>query len=134
MRACDMVQAVADALNRRHSNKTGQLYYPPAAYVTAVLVPAGSPVEVDRERIEALGILQVVEVASVPIVPDGEGSAAAVGGTHATAAAGSNAGVHYDPDALVAAIREVVAQHAAGRMQQQQHPRQVAWREGGPGG
>ena len=46
MTAADMVQALTDALNRRHSKKTGQLDCPPSAYVSAVLVPEGGPVKV----------------------------------------------------------------------------------------
>jgi hypothetical protein len=60
-------------------------------FVTAVLVPAGSPVEVDRAALEQLGVRQIVEVPSAP-APDGRG-------------------VHYDPDALVAAVASVIAAH-----------------------
>lgn len=39
MAASDIVQALTDALNRRHAKRVGQLHNPPSAYVTAVLVP-----------------------------------------------------------------------------------------------
>lgn len=81
----------ADALNRRASKRTHRLGFPPSVYVTAVLVPEGGPVEVDRAALERLGVRQIVEVPSVP-APDGRG-------------------VHYDPDALVAAVATVIAAH-----------------------
>ena len=90
----------ADALNRKRSKKTHQLGFPPSVYVTAVLVPAGSPVQVDRADLERLGVRQILEVPSVPS-PDGQG-------------------VHYDPDSLVAAVATVVATHRQQQQQQQQ--------------
>jgi hypothetical protein len=91
----------ADALNRRASKRTHTLGFPPSLYVTAVLVPAGSPVQVDRSSLERLGVQQILEVASIPS-PDGRG-------------------VHFDPDALVAAVATIIAQHR----QQQQQARQA---------
>lgn len=87
MTASDLVQAIADALNRRHSKKTAQLEHPAATYVTAVIVPAGSPIQVDAERLRALGVATIVEV---PASLSAEGVAL------------------YDPDSLVAAIGHVV--------------------------
>eukprot|EP00887_Chlorella_sp_A99_P006601 scaffold3.g6601.t1 len=141
MTASDM--AVTDALNRRHSKKTSQLDHPPAAYVSAVLVPKGSPVEVDRAAMNTLGIPRVIVVPSLPApgaaaspfgggapaVPTISGQASAdadaasgslsgsgsgsldegPGGGSAAAIGGGTVctlGVHYDPDALVAAIRK----------------------------
>lgn len=100
MTAADMVQATADALNRRASKRTHRLGFPPSVYVTAVLVPAGSPIAVDCASLERLGVRQIVEVPSVPS-PDGRG-------------------VHYDPDALVAAVATVVARHREQQQRQQQ--------------
>ncbi|EFN50692.1 hypothetical protein CHLNCDRAFT_8355, partial [Chlorella variabilis] len=62
MTAADMVQATADALNRRASKRTHRLGFPPSVYVTAVLVPAGSPIAVDCASLERLGVRQIVEV------------------------------------------------------------------------
>ena len=95
MTASDMVQAAADALNRTASKRTHRLAFPPSVYVTAVLVPVGSPVVVDRAALEHMGVRQILEVPSVP-APDGRG-------------------VHYDPDALVAAVATVIAAHRAAQ-------------------
>lgn len=65
-----------------------------------MLVPAGSPIAVDCASLERLGVRQIVEVPSVPS-PDGRG-------------------VHYDPDALVAAVATVVARHREQQQRQQQ--------------
>lgn len=104
--AADMVQAAADALNRRASKRTHRLAFPPSVYVTAVLVPAGSPVVVDRPALERLGVRQILEVPSLPS-PDGRG-------------------VHYDPDGLVAAVATVIATHRAA-MQRQAAQAQHGW-------
>ncbi|PSC71096.1 maternal effect embryo arrest 18 [Micractinium conductrix] len=93
MTAADMVQAAADALNRRASKRTHRLAFPPSVYVSAVLVPAGSPVAVDTAALERLGVRQILEVPSVP-APDGRG-------------------VHFEPDGLVAAVATVIAAHRA---------------------
>ncbi len=89
---------LADALNRRASKRTHRLAFPASVYVTAVLVPAGSPVVVDRPALERLGVRQIVEVPSVPS-PDGRG-------------------VHFDPDGLVAAVATVIATHRAAQQRQ----------------
>lgn len=88
-----------DALNRRASKRTHRLAFPPSVYVTAVLVPAGSPIAVDRAALEHMGVRQVLEVPSVP-APDGRG-------------------VHYEPDALVAAVASVIAAHRAAQLRQE---------------
>lgn len=74
--------------------------------MTAVLVPAGSPVVVDRPALERLGVRQILEVPSLPS-PDGRG-------------------VHYDPDGLVAAVATVIATHRAA-MQRQAAQAQHGW-------
>ncbi|KAI3436021.1 hypothetical protein D9Q98_002078 [Chlorella vulgaris] len=102
MTASDMVQAAADALNRKSSKRTHRLGFPPSVYVTAVLLPAGGPVEVDRAALQHMGVQQILEVPSIPS-PDGRG-------------------VHYDPDALVAAVATAVATHR----QRQQAAQQAA--------
>ena len=88
MTASDIVVAVRDALNRRGASaKAGRLDNPASEYVTAVLVPRGGGVVVDREALGGLGVTRVVEVAAVQ---PAEG------------------GALYDPDALVDAISAVV--------------------------
>lgn len=67
-------------------------------YVTAVLVPAGSPVLVDSAALERLGVRQILEVPSLPS-PDGRG-------------------VHFDPDGLVAAVATVIATHRVAQQRQ----------------
>ena len=56
MRAADVVLAVVDALNRRHGKRGQPLGFPPAAYVTAVLAPAGGSIAADAAELAALGI------------------------------------------------------------------------------
>ena len=87
MTASDLVRAIADALNRRHSKKTAQLEHPAAAYVSAVIVPAGSPIRVDASALRALGVATIVEV---PASLSAQGVAL------------------YEPNALVAAIGQIV--------------------------
>lgn len=101
----------ADALNRRASKRTHRLAFPPSVYVTAVLVPEGSPIEVDRAALEHLGVRQVITVPSVP-APDGRG-------------------VHYEPDALVAAVASVIAAHRAAQQRQAAQPGQPGYVPGG---
>lgn len=72
MRASDVVAAVTDALNRRRSRQGQPLRHPPAAYVSAILVPAGGQVEIDTDALALLGVPCVVEV---PSVTDAEGRA-----------------------------------------------------------
>lgn len=88
MRASDIVLAITDALNRKHSKKPGRLEHPPSAYVTAVVVPRGGQVEVDADVLGSLGISVLKEVAAS--VDEVDGSAA------------------YDPEELVATIATVV--------------------------
>jgi hypothetical protein len=71
MRASDVVQAVADALNRRRCRQGVPLRHPPGAYVTALLVPAGGAIEVDADALSLLGVPTVVEV---PAVQDAQGN------------------------------------------------------------
>lgn len=56
MGAADVVAAVVDALNRRHGKRGRPLEHPPAAYVTAVLAPAGGSLSADAAELSALGI------------------------------------------------------------------------------
>jgi hypothetical protein len=92
MTASDIVRAVTDALNRCHAKKVPRLSHPPSAYVTAVLVPAGGPVAVDRAELEALGVRSIRQVDAV------------WGGAEGDVAA-------FDPDALVAAINQILSEH-----------------------
>jgi 2-phospho-L-lactate transferase/gluconeogenesis factor (CofD/UPF0052 family) len=87
MTASDVVRAVVDALNRsrpprRRRTSTAQfaaaagggsaaaanapgppaLNNPPSAYVTALIVPRGGEIEVDRDELAKLGVTTVVEV------------------------------------------------------------------------
>ena len=82
-----------DALNRRASKRTHRLAFPPSVYVSAVLVPAGSPVAVDTAALERLGVRQILEVPSVP-APDGRG-------------------VHFERSGLGAAGATDIAAHRA---------------------
>lgn len=91
MAASNIVQAVTDALNRRDAKRVQQLHHPPSAYITAVLVPQGCPIEVDEGRLAGMGVGRVLRVPSHPASAPG----AAL----------------YDPEGLVAAIREVVQTH-----------------------
>ena len=56
MGAADVVAAVVDALNRRHGRRGRALGHAPAAYVTAVLAPAGGALDADAAVLAALGI------------------------------------------------------------------------------
>lgn len=94
MKASDIVLAITDALNRRGaSSKVGELRHLPSRYVTSVIVPHDGQVEVDHDALEELGIKNIVQVDTEP-----------------TAHGAST--VHYDPDALVAAIASIV-EHAS---------------------
>lgn len=94
MTAADMVEALADALNRRHARKVAQLAHPPAAYVTTIIAPEGGPVEVDERRLAELGVLCVLRVPTLAL-----GAAGGAGSSSAGLAA------YYDPDRLVDAIQ-----------------------------
>ncbi|KAK9826457.1 hypothetical protein WJX81_000313 [Elliptochloris bilobata] len=87
MRAADVVTAVVDALNRRHGKRGAPLGHPPAAYVTAVLAPAGGALAADAAALAALGIQRLEEVESVQ---DSSGRCL------------------FEPVALVAAIARIV--------------------------
>ena len=94
MTASDVVKAVVDALNRRGASaRTGQLANPAAAYVSAVLVPRGGPVQVDESALRELGVQDVVEVAA-----DISAEGVAL----------------YDPEALVAVIASIVRNASGG--------------------
>lgn len=56
MTAADIVRAVADTLNRRHSRFGAHLDWPPSAYVTALLVPDCGGILFDRPALELLDI------------------------------------------------------------------------------
>ncbi|CAL8469527.1 g9068 [Coccomyxa elongata] len=90
MSAADVVSAVCDALNRRHTKAGQPLEHAPSSYVTALLVPAGGAIDLDGPALEAMGIRQVLEVQSMR---DGNGNCL------------------FEPAALVHAIGEVVGSH-----------------------
>lgn len=56
MTAKDIVKAVSAALNRDYGRLSLQLQHPTSAYVTALLVPKGGAIDVNREDLAALGI------------------------------------------------------------------------------
>ena len=56
MTATDVVKAVTSALNRDYAGFQTQLQNPTSTYVTAVLVPRGGAIGVDRNALAALGI------------------------------------------------------------------------------
>ncbi|KAL6768387.1 hypothetical protein ACKKBF_B38970 [Auxenochlorella protothecoides x Auxenochlorella symbiontica] len=89
MAASDVLLALTDALNRRGGRRDPGLDHPPSAYCTAVLAPRGGGVEVDADALAALGVRVVRSVSA-------EWSAEA-------------GAAHYDPDALVAAVRDLLA-------------------------
>lgn len=55
MRASDCVMAVCNTLNRCESHG-GALTHPVTSYVTALLVPEGSSIEVDGPQLHAMGV------------------------------------------------------------------------------
>jgi len=88
MAASDIVAAISDALNRRGASaRAGQLNNPTSAYVSAVVVPEGGPIEVDESVLKKFGVTEVVRV-HAEINSQGMGI--------------------YDPDVLVAAIAGIV--------------------------
>ena len=88
MSASEMVLALCDALNRRQAARgLGPLQNPPSAYVSALIVPKQGSIEVDRDELARLGVLQVHVVDSVQ---DDHGRCV------------------YDPDSLVAGIDTVL--------------------------
>lgn len=54
MGAADVVLALQDCLNRRYTDM--ELNLPGDVYVTAMLVPAGGEVHVDKHRLTSLGV------------------------------------------------------------------------------
>ncbi|KAL0021300.1 hypothetical protein WJX77_000853 [Trebouxia sp. C0004] len=90
MGAADVVLALQDCLNRRYTDT--ELSLPGDAYVTAMLVPAGGEVHVDKHRLTSLGVRQIVEVDAMQ---DG------------------GSPCQFEPEALVNAIKHIVEQHAA---------------------
>ena len=88
MSASEMVLALCDALNRRQTARgLGPLQNPPSTYVSALIVPRQGSIEVDRDELARLGVLQVHVVDSVQ---DDHGRCV------------------YDPDSLVAGIATVL--------------------------
>lgn len=55
MRASDCVTAVCNTLNRCESHG-GALLHPVTSYVTALLVPENSSIEVDSQQLQAMGV------------------------------------------------------------------------------
>lgn len=88
MNGTDVVEAIVDALNRRHSSSRS-LTNPVGAYVTAILVPRGGSIPVSAKEIEGLGVELIKEVASVQ---------------------DKNGHTLFEPSSLVAAIEEIVCQ------------------------
>jgi len=100
MKARDIVEAVTDALNRRFASRKGwQANNVPRDYITAILVPKGGvgEIEVDREELAAVGVVDIVEVEVLEEEESGERETKGAGG------------VRYDPDALVASISAAVS-------------------------
>ena len=86
MKASDVVQAIVDALNRRRQDPAGTIVLQNDAsdYITHLIVPKGGDIEVDREKLSALGVRDIVEVASSRdeqgrIVYDPDGVVRAIG-------------------------------------------------------
>lgn len=81
MTAADMVQAVCDALNRRRARHSSRLRHPVSAYVTTLVVARGSPIEVNLQQLQWMGVRQVRggclaggPVVSCNLVQDGSGN------------------------------------------------------------
>ena len=92
MTAADFVRAVTDALNRASCSHTDKiLRHSPSEYVTHIVVPEGGAVPIDRDALASLGVVSIVEVASMQ--EDGK--------------------LVYEPGALVDAFRSVAAESKA---------------------
>lgn len=92
MTASEVVHALTDALNRRHSPRPHhQLFHSPTEYVTHVITPAGGALRIDRDQLVAIGITRIIEVESVR-----DGAARAM----------------YDPDALIETISAILAEQS----------------------
>eukprot|EP00208_Stichococcus_sp_RCC1054_P005366 CAMPEP_0206142102 /NCGR_PEP_ID=MMETSP1473-20131121/15574_1 /ASSEMBLY_ACC=CAM_ASM_001109 /TAXON_ID=1461547 /ORGANISM="Stichococcus sp, Strain RCC1054" /LENGTH=694 /DNA_ID=CAMNT_0053536961 /DNA_START=76 /DNA_END=2156 /DNA_ORIENTATION=- len=88
MTVSEVVQALTDALNRRHSPRTGhELHHLPSTYVTHIVVPAGGALHLDRPALAAMGLSDITEVESVR-----DGASRAV----------------YEPEALVSVIGAIL--------------------------
>ena len=66
MAAADVVKAICSALNRDHDRNGAGLRNAPSAYVTAMLVPRGGAIAVDRTSLAAIGIRCAVRHQLVP--------------------------------------------------------------------
>lgn len=85
MAASDVVQAVADALNRLSSGYDA-LMHSSNRYVTTIVHPKGGQIELDKTLLRRMGIDSMVEVDAV---------------------ADRNGSVRYKPDALVNALKRI---------------------------
>lgn len=84
MKASDVVAAITSALNRQHTRgQVPALDHSPGDYVTALIAPEDGELRVDRKKLERMGVRNIVTVRA----RDG----------------------YYDPDALVNALKGVVA-------------------------
>ncbi|KAL3159677.1 hypothetical protein ABBQ38_010083 [Trebouxia sp. C0009 RCD-2024] len=89
MGAADVVLALQHSLNRRGTDS--ELSLPGVAYVTAMLVPTGGEIHVDKQRLLDLGVRRIVQVDAVQ---------------HAGSC-------QFEPEALVSAIKCIVEEHTA---------------------
>lgn len=89
MGAADVVLAIQDSLNRRYTDC--ELTLPASAYVTAMLVPAGGDVHVDKRRLITLGVRQIIQVDAMQ---------------------DTGSSCQFEPEALVNAIKHIVEEHA----------------------
>lgn len=60
----DFVLAVTSALNRTGGKGPPTLDHPPSAYVTTLIVPEGTTIEVDKVALAGIGIERIVWVPS----------------------------------------------------------------------
>lgn len=87
MLASDFVMALCESLNRHYGeDPRSRLHHPPSAYVTAILAPKGGNISVDYERLQQLGVTNLVFVESLP---DGDGAL-------------------FEGKALIAALKQIV--------------------------
>jgi hypothetical protein len=60
----DFVLAITSALNRSGGKGPSTLNHPPSAFVTTLIVPEGTSIEVDEEALAGIGVQRIVFVPS----------------------------------------------------------------------
>ena len=92
MTATDIVHAITDTLNRKHSPRSSRLDNAPLDYINTIITPEGGEIEIDCDELQGLGITRVVVCPTMK----------------------SNRGrVLYDVDCLVQLVGEVLGRPVA---------------------